>query len=415
MQAVRYLAGVSILLALSGCGGGGGGGGGNDKATPPPRAPEPNAKAHAMINAEKPLRSTNIIIAVADSGTNTNHEEFEGTSIDGRSGAFSYESWFDTETLTLKNGLFTFDGDDHFPDYDVGAISDEAGHGTQVASLIFGKSRGLLTDGTLLVFDVTAAGEVSQGTFNPKGIGPSTRAAVLAATEKSSAHKIDFMNLSMRDADVYWSPENDGGLDRDTFQKIKDRDIGVIAGAGNMSINLSEIYASDTPDCEEGWRESEEYGTPNYNRCYYLSSSRKMLDLIPYDDDILRNNFISVIAVKNNKQPAEFSNIPGTEPKIQERFISAPGVLLDTATVRDGEINTGYTSSTGTSFAAPLVTAAAGAVKSKFTSLSSAAVLQILLDTANQDFDGYDPKQHGMGILDVEAALNVNPNDYIGL
>lgn len=80
----------------------------------------------------------------------------------------------------------------------------------------------------------------------------------------------------------------------------------------------------------------------------------------------------------------------------------------------DHKTNTEYTTDTGTSFAAPLVTAAAGAVKSKFTSLSSAAVLQILLDTANQDFDGYDPKQHGMGILDVEAALNVNPNDYIG-
>ena len=414
MQAVRYLAGVSILLALSGCGGGGGGGG-NDKATPPPSAPEPNAKAHEMINAEKPLRSTNIIIAVADSGTNTNHEEFEGTSIDARSGAFSYESWYDTGTGTYKNELFTFDGDDHFPDYEVGAISDDVAHGTQVASLIFGKSRGLLTDGTLLVFDVGYVGQVSQGTFNPKGRRPSTRAAVLAATEKSSAHKIDFMNLSMRDADTYLTPENDDGLERDMFRKIKDRDIGVIASAGNLSINLSEIYASDAPDCEENWRESEEYGTPNYNRCYYLESSRYRLKFIPYDDDILRNNFISVIAVKNNKQPAEFSNIPGTEPKIQERFISAPGVLLDTATIRDGEINTGYTSSTGTSFAAPLVTAAAGAVKSKFTSLSSAAVLQILLDTANKDFDGYDPKQHGMGILDVEAALNVNPNDYIGL
>lgn len=58
---------------------------------------------------------------------------------------------------------------------------------------------------------------------------------------------------------------------------------------------------------------------------------------------------------------------------------------------------------------------AAGAVKSKFTSLSSAAVLQILLDTADRSFNGYNPADHGMGILNVEAALNVNPVDYIGI
>ena len=40
-------------------------------------------------------------------------------------------------------------------------------------------------------------------------------------------------------------------------------------------------------------------------------------------------------------------------------------------------------------------------------------MLQILLDTADSTFTGYDPELHGAGILDVEAALNVNPNDYI--
>jgi hypothetical protein len=58
------------------------------------------------------------------------------------------------------------------------------------------------------------------------------------------------------------------------------------------------------------------------------------------------------------------------------------------------------------------VTGAAALVKGQFPTLSNAAVLQILLDTADSSFDGYDAAIHGQGMLDIEAALNINPTDY---
>ncbi|MGX1201058.1 S8 family serine peptidase [Marinobacter sp. MBR-105] len=406
------LAALVSAFALSGCGGGGGGGT-DDTTVKPPVTPEvekaPNEDAKALINASNALSATNVVIAVADAGVNTDHTEFESTAIDGRSASFSSELLLDGSN-NLNYELQANLSDDHYPDYDANRDYAEASHGTYVASLIFGKDVGLLTDGTLLALDVVYSGSVDGGTFDPIGRLPDNLASIMATTEMAATNAVDFLNMSMEGAATYFKATQDGGLQADVYSAIEGSGVGVIAAAGNLALDYSEIYASSTPACTD-----EEMNAATgfaYERCYALKYDRNELDLVPYHNDTLRNDFILVVAIDDNKQVASFSNVPGAEPKIQQRFIAAPGVGLDVADHKD---NADYTTASGTSFAAPLVTAAAGGVKAKFSGLSSAAVLQILLDTADSNFAGYDPKLHGVGILDVEAALNVNPNDYIGL
>ena len=414
-QTIRTVTSLAVSLALAGCGGGGGGG---SNSTPPPSstpdttpeivAPETtNSGAKGLINVSTALTGTNIVIAVADAGVNTDHQEFATTSLDARSGAFSSELLLDGSS-NLSYQLQANHSDDHYPDYDASRDFEEAAHGTHVASLIFGANTGILADGTLLALDVVSSGSVDAGTFDPVGRLPDNLASIMAVTDMAASNKVDFLNLSMDGAATYFKPGQDGGLQRDVYAGIEGSGIGVIAAAGNSALDYSEIYASNTPQCTD--EEMDAASGYAYERCYALKYSRAETDFVPYQDDTLRDDFIVVVAVDEAGQITSFSNRPGASAKIQERFIAAPGVNLEVA---DHKADTDYTTASGTSFAAPLVAAAAGAVKSKFSSLSSAAVLQILLDTADSTFTGYDPELHGAGILDVEAALNVNPNDYI--
>lgn len=67
----------------------------------------------------------------------------------------------------------------------------------------------------------------------------------------------------------------------------------------------------------------------------------------------------------------------------------------------------------GEKAATALATAAAVKVKEKFPQLSNKAVLQVLLDTADKTSPYYQKRLHGQGLLDLEAALNIDPNDYM--
>lgn len=50
---------------------------------------------------------------------------------------------------------------------------------------------------------------------------------------------------------------------------------------------------------------------------------------IPYYDDELRDQFVFVVATNNERELYSLTNTPGENEKIQQRFISAPGVSLN--------------------------------------------------------------------------------------
>lgn len=413
-------AAIIAASALTGCGGGGGGsddetpppgfedgGGGGDTDTPETETPSidrSNSAAKALVNAPEDMSGNNISVAVADSGVRFSHNEFEGNKLDGQSDAFAVE--FDA--ARDKNDLITSLPDDYRPDDAPGFDSEMVSHGTAVASLILGKTTGLISGGSLLAMDVMYKGSISEDTYNPAGSRPKVDAALLGVKHLSSIAPVDFANLSIHGVGEYQDPEQFSKTAKASRESILGLDTAVITIAGNRNIDFTEIYASNSPECTEEESESEPSGTW---RCYALKHWSHEKKFIPYSDDELRKQYIFTVAVNNDGEVAKFSSIPGSNKKIQERFISAPGVSLSIAQTKEDDA---YIKGSGTSYAAPIVTAAAVAVKSKFPALNSTDVIQVLLDTADNNFEGYSPEQHGAGILDIQSALKIKAVNYIG-
>jgi subtilisin family serine protease len=403
-------------LTLVGCGGGGGGdSAGSGAASPQPESPgiiTKNANARKLINAPINITSKNVIIAVADSGVNVDHKEFSETFTDSRSGAYTtqtdYQLGIDAE-MNLERQY----SDDHYPDaLPRTPLSLSFNHGTIVGSLIYGSGVGLLSDGTILALDVAYNNLSYDGqNFNPVGAIIDNFAGMLAASNLAKIGHIDFINISSESATTYAKVDKLGPSQKDAFIALADSNIGLIASAGNSALNFTEIFVSNTPDCTDS--ETSQAAADNdfyaIRRCAALAGLRDNVEFIPYKDPELAKSLIIVGAVDNEGVLQEFSNRPGNDSLIQKRFIVAPGVNLEVA----GVTTDGYAIVSGTSFAAPFVTAAAGALKSKFSGLSSQAALQALLDTANDKFDGYAPELHGVGILDIKKALEIDPRGYI--
>jgi len=229
---------------------------------PDPEIVVPNATAKAMINAPENLSGTNVVIAVADSGV--------------------------------------------------------------YSDLIFDETAGILSDGTLLALDIVYEGKYADSTLDPIGSRPDVIASILATTELAKTAQIDFLNLSMEYAGTYFNESTDRGTERAVHESTKGGGIGVIVAAGNEGLDYSEIYASNTPACTEA--EWDEASVSERTRCYALEFDRKKLDLAIYHNDNLRENYIMVASVQNDRTIAGNSNKPGDHQKIQERFIAAPGV-----------------------------------------------------------------------------------------
>ena len=94
---------------------------------------------------------------------------------------------------------------------------------------------------------------------------------------------------------------------------------------------------------------------------------------------------------------------------ISDRYIIAPGVYI-AAPTNNGE----YTTMTGTSMAAPHVTGAVAIVHQMWPHMTGANVSQLLLNTASTDeINNYDPNVHGQGMLDLDEATQ--PQGAMGL
>ncbi|WP_024850536.1 S8 family peptidase [Hydrogenovibrio kuenenii] len=112
-----------------------------------------------------------------------------------------------------------------------------------------------------------------------------------------------------------------------------------------------------------------------------------------------KNNILIVGATYDNKNLASFSNYAGTDTDVQSRFVVAPA---------KSEVTNGYSTlyTVGTSGAAANVSGALAVMKSRWQSLTGVQLEQIILDTANRSFSGYDVTKFGQGIVDLNAAFS---------
>jgi subtilisin family serine protease len=252
--------------------------------------------------------------------------------------------------------------------------------------------------------------DVHEGTGSrPDGL---TAKGVLRAIGEGAFGIVDFVNASMSGMDHY---EDSVFTDqRPLFAPLDTAGVGFIVASGNHGVNLTEAFVTNPIDC---YALTSAQMLANFN-CKAVWSAPEVVILAK--DAQLKDNFLWVGAVALDLSQPQYlqydgtptlrvvgGNVPGSDADIQARFLVALGVDIN------GPINsnnTDYFRISGTSHAAPVVTGAAALVKSQHPTASNEAVLQILLDSADSSFTGYDPELHGQGLLDIEAALVLADN-----
>jgi subtilisin family serine protease len=159
------------------------------------------------------------------------------------------------------------------------------------------------------------------------------------------------------------------------------------------------------------------YAVDNGARVINLSLSITQNIAVDLALAVAQANDVLIVAASGNN--GSFVSYPATRPEVMAvgattisdtvASFSAPGATLEIAAPGDGVLTTsdaaGSASGVGTSFASPLVGAAAGLLFSRLPSLSAAEARAILIATAvDIETPGPDPGS-GAGRLDAAAAL----------
>jgi len=117
-----------------------------------------------------------------------------------------------------------------------------------------------------------------------------------------------------------------------------------------------------------------------------------ILSAMPIAFPDLNGHFVNVIATNNNNQIAWYSNQCGIT---QNYCIAAPGTAWNTDSAE-------YAS--GTSFAAPTVSAAIATIKEAFPYMTATQITELLFTTATDLGDPGVDSVYGWGLLDMEKA-----------
>lgn len=373
----RVAAAVSTALSialLTGCGGGGGGGGGTTDAAP---VPEPDTyvfpavrPADTVTESESGVANPSEVVAVIDSGVDLGHDEFQGNNPVGKSivttSVDSASTW-----CTTSGGTDCGDPND---------VADEHNHGTAVASLIAGRTQAYSGNSQIAVYDVSdrssgttvASSWVSQALSDLVDNG--NRVANLS-------YQIDMVSVRQGITDER----------RARVDKFVDSGAVLVSAAGNESRSYSSIAGSS-------WSDD-------------LAEANSLVDQY------------LVVGALDGDELASYSNYAGDNPLVQSRFLVTQGRHY--AALANGNPDD-YGLVQGTSFAAPIVSAAMASMLSKWDHLTPAQAAQRLLDTTDREFankndnpyDNYGDTgcsaagnldcglvTYGQGRLDIEAAM----------
>lgn len=139
------------------------------------------------------------------------------------------------------------------------------------------------------------------------------------------------------------------------------------------------------------------------------------------DDEIIRDSSILVGLVRATDPSQPIQNRRPPEG-LESRYIVIADIDYENETELDDlglkcedGADREYGVSAQDSGTAAIVAASAALVKEAYPELSSKAVLQILLDTADSSFNGYREDKHGQGLLNLEGALNIDIEEYVSI
>lgn len=261
-----------------------------------------------------------------------------------------------------------------------GDTSDAHGHGTAVASLVAGRNVGYSGNARLMAVKMTR-GDTKSGNYDD----------LFKAVGYAAENGARVINTSF----IGWEAIEEDMLPH--LEKIEQNEAAWVVGAGNGDQSLSES-PHPLADAMEG---------------IYTDSSTI------FDHEFEDNTLIVGALNPEETDKADFSNYPGHIEKVQDRFLVAPGDEMQTASNDADSGQNAYQTAWGTSFAAPVVSAAAATLMSQWPHLNGEDVAGILLDSADRSFSdlyernncGPDGNQNcglfyfGQGRLDLQAAL----------
>ncbi|MCL7743564.1 S8 family serine peptidase [Guyparkeria hydrothermalis] len=357
---------AAMALLLTACGGGGGG------TAPPPSdsgtgtytfTPVQPAETITESNSGEPNPSE--VIAVIDTGLDQNHTEFQGDNPVGEPIVAS------TRDSCVNAGGCTDPND----------TSDETGHGTAVASLIASRNLAYSGNSQLAVYDIS---DESSGDAE---VGSITQALSDVVDNGNRVANLSYAVDMIRTRQAY------GVLTDERLQIDRFVNSGavLISSAGNTAESYSDIVGSS-----------------------WDADSAELNSMI---DQYL------VVGALADDELASYSNVAGSNSLVQSRFLVTQG--SHTVAIANSTPDA-YGTGTGTSFAAPIVSAAMATILSKWDHFTPAEAAQRLLDTTDREFanrndsssDNYGDSScgasndtdcglytYGQGRLDIEAAL----------
>ena len=289
------------------------------------------------------------------------------------------------EPKYTQDGTLTIADPDYYDSVRVGP--SEAGvfnAGSKMISAIAGDAFGILSDVEVYLFDSTKVvdlpvpGMPSQ-TYQDNEVYPIFQEYV--AEEGAALSEI--ILASNADCEVKDDELTAAGYDGDG---LNTSDAVVVCAGGNDDRVMTDRWVNRIHDAEDGLDAGD--------NLWVLETGMS--------DHFL---YVGGITAETNEfdlyELAYNSNYPGTDTRISDRWIVAPGVDVSGYTT---DLTHGKEEST--EGAATFVASAMVMIKQAHPGLSGIEIANVLLDTADDTFNGYSATLHGQGILDVDAALD---------
>lgn len=347
--------------------------------TPPPTAgPSPTATPNAPVNQNRITTLTDyagtpaqsVGVAVLDSGINPTHQEFTANS--GLNGVGGPIVSGGINTNAAMNNAYPSITGTSAPQDTTNYLyaSGESNHGNFVASIIGGNNVGYTGDASLYIEKITTTDTADTATI-AYGFGD---AASKGMSFANLSYGLDPIGYYQQLADQVAAERAAGqtGINNLTdvqyaqYQNVISHGMGLVVSAGNTGTSFSATHNTSNT-----WSAS--------NPLYGLTLIVGALD-------------------STQKALASYSNYAGDDPNVQKRFLVAPGTNVGA----DPSSDTAYGNFSGTSSAAPVVTAAAATLKSYWSFMTPTQVAQRLLDTADKNFNA----QWGIDTCGVLGNLN---------
>ena len=314
------------------------------------------------------------IVAVADTGYDVDHSEFEG------------------QVVATK-------------DYTGTGIGDNQGHGSHVLGSIVAKKdgtgmHGVAYDAKAVVVKIGDGRSVSLDSAQTGLAWAADQGAVVGNLSANSNYDSWFRDSITKLSDGafkttsayydYSAGDYYNSMSVDGWKTITDKGMVVVNSAGNQGLDISAM---------PGWFATETDADGN------LVLGGKMLIVGSY-------NF-------NANSIDGFSNKAGhlcrvivddtcrDKYKTSDFYVLAPGWTYSAS--KDG----GYDNKTGTSMAAPIVTGQVAILHQMWPHMTGENLVKLVTSTADKSIAGYDVNIHGQGVVDFDEATR--PQGAVGI